>query len=415
VKIRAAAGLIVLSASVALAQDVSDLQPPAPQPPKGSAGTYYPGMPLPPSPDARGGNGGGGGRSVGETGDDNKKAPSGLILFDNDYSVEEPQIIGPGPTAINTPDTVVVKKGDTLWGLSSTYLKDAWAWPKLWSYNPSITNPHWIYPGDIIHLGPPGQVLPPEPPVATGPAKTPDEPRKIGTTALPQTISLHQLGFVESKELDDAGKIVGSKEERIMLATLDEAYVEYKQQKPLTIGGRYTIYKPIRTVKHPVTGERLGEIVQIFGECDVRQTTESRIARVQIIDSNDGIERGYLVGPLRREFRMPEHKVAKADLAGVVVTQLRDQELIGAQMIVFLDRGFKDGVEVGHHFFVVRRGDGYQPLLWRGGPIDDKRFPREDVGEVVVLETRERLATALVLRSTKEVRVGDRVELRNGK
>src|SRR4030042_4051024 len=45
-----------------------------------------------------------------------------------------------------------IKKGDTLWDISSRFLKDPFLWPSLWQRNPYITNPHWIFPGQPIRL-----------------------------------------------------------------------------------------------------------------------------------------------------------------------------------------------------------------------------------------------------------------------
>src|SRR6056297_2994749 len=50
------------------------------------------------------------------------------------------------------PETYVVKKGDTLWGISGMYLRQPWRWPELWDVNPQIDNPHLIYPGDELYL-----------------------------------------------------------------------------------------------------------------------------------------------------------------------------------------------------------------------------------------------------------------------
>ena len=51
-------------------------------------------------------------------------------------------------------DVHVVQPGDTLWDLSSKYLNSPWVWPRVWSYNPHITNPHWIYPGQVVRFHP---------------------------------------------------------------------------------------------------------------------------------------------------------------------------------------------------------------------------------------------------------------------
>ena len=50
------------------------------------------------------------------------------------------------------PDSYTVKHGDTLWAICDTYFQNPYQWPRIWSYNPQIQNPHWIYPGDQVKL-----------------------------------------------------------------------------------------------------------------------------------------------------------------------------------------------------------------------------------------------------------------------
>jgi hypothetical protein len=145
----------------------------------------------------------------------------------------------------------------------------------------------------------------------------------------------------------------------------------------------------------------------------VRAVTDGKIAKVFINDSINPIERGFLVGPLKRQFKVVPPRALRSDMQGVVVATLQPRDLIGAEHIVFIDRGKNDGVEIGNRFTVTRRGDGYQPLLARG-PVDDKRFPRESIAEILVVDLREHIATGMVTSAVKEARVGDRVEARKG-
>lgn len=385
--------------TAARAQSTSDLMPTPPAAAPGQTGPTYPGAPPAPPVVTRGtlskaGEPLGDAKPAGRTGYDIYE-PTSMMGNDNPGRVESDRV----------PETHVVRKGDTLWEIAAYYFRNPWTWPKLWSYNPSITNPHWIYPGDLVRLMPASEA-----PAAPPSAIAPERPRAPTRT---EGVFLRQTGFIEPDELKSAGTIIGSREEKIMLGSLDEAYVEMNKAKPLKVGERYTIYRPLNDVKHPVSRKKLGTLVQILGEAEVKTVTDGNIARCVIVDSTDPIERGFKVGPLRRQFKIVEPVRSSREIEGVVVTTLRPINMVHAETLIFIDRGKGDGVGVGNRLFVTRRGDGYLPLLARG-PIDDRRFPREIVAEVLIIDVRDGLSTALVLRTSREVRIGDRVETRKG-
>jgi hypothetical protein len=80
---------------------------------------------------------------------------------------------------------------------------------------------------------------------------------------------------------------------------------------------------------------------------------------------------------------------------------------------VILNRGKSDGVQVGNRTFVIRRGDGYRANLetWEK---HDPTSPKEVVGEILVLDVRDNASVAWIVRSNKELKVGELTEMRKG-
>ena len=66
-----------------------------------------------------------------------------------------PEAASPTPAAVvnpTAPKQYTVKRGDTLWGISTCSSRDPWQWPEVWYINPKVQNPHLIYPGDMLVL-----------------------------------------------------------------------------------------------------------------------------------------------------------------------------------------------------------------------------------------------------------------------
>ena len=80
---------------------------------------------------------------------------------------------GGTPGALESP--YVVKKGDTLWGISRDQLSDPHLWRRLWEENKFISNPNRIYPGD--RLGLPGKEIAPAPLAPPAPAPVAEAPK----------------------------------------------------------------------------------------------------------------------------------------------------------------------------------------------------------------------------------------------
>ena len=318
--------------------------------------------------------------------------PTGYYVNGGDTNVE-PVEVHAGPT----PELHVVRTGDTLWDICWYYFNDPWQWPKVWSYNPQITNPHWIYPGDLVRLLPRGMF-----------ASQPDVDLK--QPAKGSDVGINQTAFVEKSDLDKSITIDGSVDEKVLLGLGDSVYLAYPDKKPPEVGKRYSIYIPGNKVKE-------GAYVHILGAVEIVSVKQDKRARGVIVEANQEIERGAMVGPLIKEFKTVPPVAPSVDAQGSIVAMLTKDQLIGQGEVVFIDLGASSGVEVGNRMFVVRRGDAMPGKGAKSETIgqDDRRFPARALGEVVIVEVGQKISVGLVTLAVQEMGVGDIVMMQKSK
>ena len=97
------------------------------------------------------------------------------------------------------------------------------------------------------------------------------------------------------------------------------------------------------------------------------------------------------------------------DLRGSLAAIRGGQELAGKGEVVYLDLGASQGVQPGMRFIVERPvGTQEQQDSFDSAPIQ----ANGDLGVVEVLSVLRHTCTALVIRSSNAMKVGDRIRLR---
>jgi hypothetical protein len=341
----------------------------------------------------------------------------------------EGEKVGPasgGQTEVQEEHTVI--PGDTLWDLCARYLNNPWYWPRVWSYNPEITNPHWIFPGQQVRFYPsgelPGEMLVdrhfelPEPAPEDTVYEEVEEnlidwsgskrPIRVKTVT---ALQIQRDAFVTPEEFKEMGHIKGTREEKEYLSEYDPIYIWFKDPNAAQVGQKYMVVRQMREITHPVTGDSVGFYIRVLGAVQVVHVGEE-VATAIIATSLDPIFRGDKIAPWMPQLnKNVGPKPNSVELRGYIVDSRVTISEIGERHIVFIDRGRDSGVEEGNVFDVVRREDGLIPV--GEGERDpgywDEELPIEILGRIMVVDSRPTASTGVVMASLKELRIGDRV------
>ena len=181
---------------------------------------------------------------------------------------------------------------------------------------------------------------------------------------------------------------------RMRLGQNDVFYLKLKNPADVAVGDLYTVYKRTRKVFHPATGQYMGYLI-------------TRLAVVQVVQVDNELTTARALrafGPAAPgdpvvKFSVPATNEAvvepvAGDISGMVIELQADLQmtLVAQRNIVYLDRGSEDGLRAGDRMDLMRYGGG---------------LPPRQVGEIKVLSTEGRSATALVMKSVSRILKGD--------
>lgn len=312
----------------------------------------------------------------------------------------------------STPrDVHVVKSGDTLWDICQTYYADPYVWPRVWSYNPNISNPHWIYPGDEVQLAPPGLGNLDAEMTPAGAEESPMV-RQSAARSLAGGLLHRNRAYVDSAELEKSGVLSGSRLERMLLAQHDEAYVEFEKNRDIRAGDSFAVYKIVKKVKG-ASEEGDAFLVEIIGWVRVsRFDEETGVARVTIGESIGAIERGAIVGPVQRTFELVPVRANQQEMQARITAHLDPGIMFSKHQVVFIDKGHEDGVLEGNRFFATRKRDLHREMNRQKDAHES--YPWEVIGEVRVIETRAHTSACIVTGAISEMEDGQRLEMVRG-
>ncbi len=305
-----------------------------------------------------------------------------------------------------------VQKGDTLWNISDTKLKDYFLWPKLWNVNPQINNPDLIYPGTRIIIPSREELMRMQPPVVpkkkiVHTAKKPREipvKRKIRRYIVKKDIFIAS-GWISPK-FPGSGKIIYSQTGRQIVGRGDIVYLKLPDRKTMassspsarlvvagtrdrTSGKKFFIIRDVKTVKHPVTGKILGHQVRVIGILDIIGA-DSNIPKAKVIKSFEDIQIGDALLPFRKmEPPFVPDTVQTPRISGYIVESHMNSRVLSRGNIVFLDKGLDDGLAPGDTFRIFSEMPVERPI-----------------GTLQIISLQPTTSAALIQKSSQEILIG---------
>lgn len=341
--------------------------------------------------------------------------------------------------APNAPDTYVVKRGDTLWGISGMYLKRPWRWPELWGMNlKAIPNPHLIFPGQTLYLEKDGAYARLRTNRSSEPETVRVSPRtrsdSLADSALP-TLKPHLIEpflveplVVDAQVLEHAPRVIATTEERVLMASGDRVYVRGDAASPmLAEAGEpryYRVFRDAVALKDPVSGAVLGYEAQYLGKAELVRgeafeevpngkggySAEYVPATVTLSATKEEVRAGDRLLPApARAFANYIPRAPELDVDASVVSIYGSSSVTYAaqNQVVAINKGSEDGIEAGYVL----------SLLTKGARVKDStdpskamiKLPSEINGTAMVFRTFDRVSYALILEIRDGVRVGDRL------
>lgn len=314
------------------------------------------------------------------------------------------------------PRKYTVKKGDTLWDISSMFLQDPWYWPEIWNKNQQVKNPHLIYPGDILTLiyvdGQP-QMLLTKPTHRIDSAGGPLPVKKLGPSirregldtsiatipgdAIRQFITKPRV--VTKQELEDAPYILASDDERLILGDGDRVYIRGEIDKERV---RYTVFRPGEKLIDPETDELLGYEAIYAGEVHISEYGDTASGTLTFT------EREVLIGD--RLLPLDKSKVNNLYFPRVPDRAIKGQIIslfdalfgIAKFQIAVINRGDRDGLEVGHLLETHREGATVYDRFSKRR-VGKVKLPNERSGLMMIFETFDHVSYGLILESSRVI------------
>ena len=341
----------------------------------------------------------------------------------------------------NLPPAIELKFKDNFWDLSRSLFNSPLYWPKLWTANPSVENPHRIKQGASIkfessfigaanlsrqsplvlaHIS--GLSIPES--ETAGPALTeweipsslpplvefrPAISNEIDFSALkPVEISMRAVlpFYLDSRAPQSVGKAVG-KDGYGRLTAFNTEQLAVRLEDSASIGSVFTVFEDRGRVGGWFSFLEAGEEnieIMIKGRIKIvsRLAEEDFVYLAVVEEALQAIEAGdsLFLGP--PQMYDSSQKGPQGSGEGLIIGGASRQIMMSLGSIVYLNKGLEDGLQIGHLFYIFAN-----PRTSGRAPARPYKYNMPILGKLKVIRLGANSATALIIESRDQIYAGD--------
>jgi hypothetical protein len=322
----------------------------------------------------------------------------------------------------NAPKSYTVKRGDTLWGIASMFLRDPWLWPEVWYINPQVANPHLIYPGDQLALAYGRDGKPMIRLEQGGAARLDPRLRSSPLDGAIPTIPyasiaafLSRPSVLTNEQVRESPHVVAFRDEHVVAGTGHTVYIADLKATP---NSRFSVVHVGDELRDPDDNKVVG-YQGIYTATALVSEPGSPTKALLIDTARETLQGDKVLSadndvPLNFMLRAPRN-----DVHGRIISVIDGTDIIGQYQIVVINRGKRHGIDAGHVLAIDQAGRtirdvyGKQPAMARylggaGYSLAPKvKLPDEHEGTLLIFKSFDRVSYGLVIGASDAIKVQD--------
>jgi len=197
----------------------------------------------------------------------------------------------------------VVKKGDTFFKIAKNFYGDGEKWKDIWQYNKYIKKPHWIFPGDEIVIPYYREKVVKKEEVKEEKKEVKETKKHLQKQELKDPDALVVDYYPEDEEnpidFDYDGKIIDFVANKQIHGTGDKCILNLGRINKIKKDDYYSVYRIMRDVIDPDTGETLGVLIKRIGRLKITPDIKENSSIAVIVSSMFPLEVGDFVRKIR--------------------------------------------------------------------------------------------------------------------